>query len=161
MICLVAALGLLYFALNQTESSSGTISRPAPDFNLPLLDGQNLYAEQLRGKPVLLNFWATWCIPCIAELPLLEETARRYENELVVIGINEGDSRNDVADLVTREALSYPILLDTDESVGALYQVGGYPTSIFIDADGVIRAIYLGEIPSEQLKKNLRLIGIK
>ena len=160
LICLVAALGLLYFVLEQTDSSS-RISRPAPDFSLASLNGQSLSLEQFRGKPVLLNFWATWCGPCIAELPLFDETAQRYAGELVVLGINEGDSFEIVDDFQKTHRLSYPILLDYNREIGDLYQVGGYPTSVFIDGEGVIRAIYLGEIPPAQLKRNLRLIGIK
>ena len=137
------------------------IKRPAPEFSLPSLNGQNFGSEQLRGKPAILNFWATWCDPCVAEMPLLEETAQNYADELLVIGINEADAFSDVESFVAREGLSYTILLDYDESVGQLFKVGGYPTTVFIDADGMIRAIYLGEMPPEQMKKNLRLIGIE
>lgn len=162
VLCLFAALGLLYFALTQTDVFSGGMTgSPAPDFNLTTLNGHSLSLEHLRGKPVLINFWATWCGPCLAEMPLLEATAQRYSDELVVLGINEGEAFADVKSFIAREALSYPILLDTDEAVGALYQLNGYPTSVFIDAEGIIRAIYLGEIPADQLAKNLRLIGIK
>lgn len=162
VICLFSALGLLYFALTQTDAaSSGMTGSLAPDFDLPSLNGHSLSLAHLRGKPVLINFWATWCDPCIAELPLLEAAAQRYDAELVVIGINEGDPFHDVERFIERESLSYTILLDYDTKVGMLYQVNGYPTSIFIDAEGIVRAIYLGEIPAAQLEKNLRLIGIK
>jgi len=162
VICLFAALGLLYFALTQTDLASGGMTgSPAPDFDLPSLNGHTLSLTHLRGKPILINFWATWCAPCIAELPLLEAAAQRHDGELVVIGINEGDSFHTVESFVESEALSYSILLDYDTSIGTLYQVNGYPTSIFVDAEGVVRAIYLGEIPAAQLEENLRLIGIE
>ncbi len=162
VLCLFAAFGVLYFALTQRDATSfGMTDSRAPDFDLPSLNGHSLSLTHLRGKPVLLNFWATWCEPCIAELPLLEAAAQRYDDELVVIGINEGDLLRDVESFVAREALSYTVLLDYDESVGMLYQINGYPTSVFIDAEGIVRAIYLGEIPAAQLEKNLRLIGIE
>ena len=163
VLCLFSALGLLYFALTKGDvlAGSGMTGSPAPDFDLPTLNGHSLSLQHLRGKPVLINFWATWCEPCIAELPLLDAAAQSHADELIVIGINEGDPIRDVDSFIEHQALSYTILLDYDQTVGILYKVSGYPTSIFIDADGVIRAIYLGEIPPDQLKKNLRLIGIK
>jgi len=162
VICLIAALGLLYFALNiSNEDSDGLVGSSAPDFNLPSLNGKSLSLEELHGKPVLLNFWATWCQPCLAEMPLLDATAQTHLGNLVIVGVNEGDLLADVQSFVKRERLGYPVLLDYDEQVGNLYRLSGYPTSVFIDAEGIIRAIYLGEIPPEQLKKNLRLIGIE
>lgn len=137
------------------------VGSDAPDFNLPSLNGHDLSLEQLRGKPVLLNFWATWCDPCLRELPLLDATAQTHMDDLVVLGVSVGESLTAVEHFAERHPLSYPILLDHDEDVGVLYQVQGYPTSVFIDAEGVVRAIYLGEIPPEQLEKNLRLIGIE
>jgi thiol-disulfide isomerase/thioredoxin len=160
VISLIAALGLLYFKLEKNGELIG-VSRPAPEFSLPSLNGTQFGSEQMYGKPALLNFWTVWCTPCVAELPLLEETAQQYADELLVIGINQGDPFADVESFVAHQALNFPILLDYDENVGALFKVGGYPTSVFIDAEGTIRAIYLGEIPPAQLKKNLRLIGIK
>lgn len=162
VICLIAALGLLYMALNISNvGSDGLVGSSAPDFNLPSLNGDSLSLEQLHGKPVLLNFWATWCEPCVAEMPLLNAKAQVHIDELVIVGVNEGDLLADVDSFVKREGLSYSILLDYDEHVGDLYKLNGYPTTVFIDAEGIVRAIYLGEIPPEQLKKNLRLIGIK
>ncbi len=163
VICLIAALGLLYFSLNAPVTvSSGLADRPAPDFSLPSLNRQNLSLSALRGKPVIINFWAVWCYPCIAEMPLLEETAQKYADDgLVVIGINQGDSFAEVEEFAAEQNLTFPLLVDEDESVGSLFKVNGYPTSIFIDKDGMIRAVYLGEIPQAQLKANLRLIGIR
>lgn len=160
VVSLIAALGLLRSRLDQVNDASG-ISRPAPEFDLLSLDGQYFGSEQLRGKAHLLNFWATWCDPCVAEFPLLEETAQRYADELVVVGINQGDSIDDIKSFLTDKKVTFPVLIDKDEKVSVLHKVGGYPTTIFVDAEGIIRAIYLGELPPEQLKKNLRLIGIK
>jgi peroxiredoxin len=162
-ILAIAALGLVYFALNLPASSPSVRNGGfAPDFNLPSLSGQNLSLSDLRGKPVLINFWATWCYPCLAEMPLLEESYQKHSaDNLVVIGINEGDRLADVETFVQKENLSFPILLDYDFEIGDHYQLSGYPTSIFVDKDGIIRAIYLGEIPPSQLEKNLRLIGIE
>ncbi len=163
VICLIAALGLLYFALNTPSPSlSGLTGSPAPDFSLPSLNGQDINLEELRGKPVLINFWAIWCDPCLVEMPLLEETSQKYSaNGLVIIGINQGDSFADVKDFAQEEDLSFPILVDQNESLGRLYSLSGYPTSVFVDRDGIIRALYLGEIPRAQLEANLRLIGIQ
>ena len=162
VLSLIAALGLLYYRLDIADAAPYEgISRPAPDFSLVSLDGENIRLSDLRGTPVLLNFWATWCDPCLSEMPLLEEASQRYGDKLLVLGINQGDRLSDIEKFIAEEELSYVILLDTDEAVGEAYDLHGYPTSVFIDARGVIRAIYLGEIFPEQLEKNLHLIGVE
>ena len=134
---------------------------PAPDFSLPSLNGENLKLSDLRGKAVLINFWAIWCDPCKEEMPLLESLSEEYGEELAVIAINEGDSVVEAENFLEEENIKLTVLLDEDRKVGEKYKIGGYPTSIFIDKEGIIQAIYLGELSQKQLKSNLRLIGIK
>jgi cytochrome c biogenesis protein CcmG/thiol:disulfide interchange protein DsbE len=141
---------------------SGKITgHPAPNVNLPSLNGQIVSLEELRGKPILINFWATWCAPCKEEMPLLESISKEYGSNLRVIVINEGDSLSEVREFIEKEKLNLQVLLDKDKQVGDLYKVGGYPTSVFIDKDGVIQAIFLGELSAEQAESNLHLIGIE
>ena len=146
-------------ALSSSESSLGA-GKDAPDFILPSLNGQDIRLEELSGKAILLNFWASWCYPCEEEMPLLEAASQEYE-ELLIVGINVGDRRAKVENSVAAEHLTFMILLDEDEKVSQDYIITGFPTSIFIDKDGVIQSLILGELSSEELKANLALIGIQ
>ena len=160
-----ALIGLgLFMALGDLSSDSasdGMVNSVAPDFNLVSLDGQELSLQQLRGKPVLINFWATWCNPCVSELPLLDATAQKHLGELVVLGINQGESAAKVNNFVQLRGFSYSFLIDTAQDVGDLYKVSALPTSVFIDAEGVIRATHIGQILANELEQNLLLIGIE
>ena len=133
------------------ESHSRTTVAPmigflAPDFSLPSTDGNTVTLSSLRGQPVVLNFWATWCPPCRAEMPELEVFWQRYGPEdLVLLGIDQGESRH-VVEQFARGVVdtSFPLLLDTRSDIGALYGVRALPTTVFIDADGRIQEITVG-----------------
>ena len=140
---------------------SKIIGNPAPDFSLPSLNGQRIGLQGFSGKPVILNFWATWCAPCKDEMPLLEAISKKYGSGLAVIAINEGDSLSAVKEFVAKENLDLQILLDEESEVGDLYKLSGYPTSVFIDGKGIIQAIYLGELSLALAERNLDLIGIE
>ena len=141
--------------------ASTIIGSPAPDFSLPSINGQEVGLQGFSGKPVILNFWATWCAPCKEEMPLLESISKKYGSNLAVIAINEGDNLSAVKEFVANENLDLQILLDEESKVGELYKLGGYPTSVFIDGKGIIQAIYLGELSLVQVERNLDLIGIE
>ena len=141
--------------------ASTIIVSPAPDFSLPSLNGQQIGLQEFSGKPIILNFWATWCAPCKDEMPLLESISKEYGSNLVVIAINEGDNLSAVKEFVENENLDLQILLDEENEVGDLYKLSGYPTSVFIDGKGIIQAIYLGELSLAQAERNLDLIGIE
>ena len=161
---MTAMLTLLILMLNTGEMPRFTSpigqGETAPDFNLLSLNGQSFSLEEMRGKPVLINFWATWCYPCKEEMPLLESIYAQHSEDLIVVGINQGEKEPDIKDFIEQEKISFLILLDEKMKVGDLYEVSGYPTSIFIDKNGIIQAVYLGELTTDQLNHNLQLIGI-
>lgn len=126
----------------------------APDFTLDLLGGGTVALSDLRGKPVVLNVWATWCPPCREEMPAIEKVYRSYkELGLVVIGLNltSQDSEQAVSDFVQELGLTFPIALDRDGSVGDRYRPPGLPTTYFIDDQGVIQSVVVGGPMSETL----------
>lgn len=135
----------------EDKSNNRTTAAPmvgflAPDFTLPSTDGTTVTLSSLRGHPVILNFWATWCPPCRAEMPELEAFWKGYGSEdLILLGIDQGESR-DVVKRFTRTEIdiTFPLLLDTRADVGALFGVRALPTTIFIDADGRIQKIMVG-----------------
>jgi thiol-disulfide isomerase/thioredoxin len=94
----------------------------------------------------VINFWATWCDPCRREMPALQATADHYADEVVVLGIDQGEAPATVAAFVAEYGLTYPILLDDDFTVGNGYNLRGMPTTFFIDAEGVIRHLWVGEM---------------
>lgn len=132
---------------------------PAPDFELDNLKGDQLRLQDLRGRPVVVNFWATWCIPCEAEMPLLEESYTRYP-ELEILAVNFAETSGTVQTFVDRYDLSFNILLDPRALVQTLYRVRGYPTTFFLDEEGMIQAVHIGVLNQRQLDKYLEQIGV-
>lgn len=124
----------------------------APDFSLGLLEGGEVTLSELRGKPVVINVWASWCPPCRAEMPTLEKSYRIYkEMGVVVIGVNTTyqDSEKDAAAFVKEFGLTFPIALDRDGVVSKNYLITGLPTTFFIDSQGIIRTVIVGGPMSE------------
>lgn len=138
------------------------VGDPAPDFSLQTLAGENLSLAEFNGKPVLINYWASWCQPCRVEMPEIETAYQTYKNQgLVVLGINDThqDDLAEVKSFVNELKLSFPILLDqTGEVTESRYGVIGLPTSVFIDRQGVIRFIQIGAMTTAQLENNLKTI---
>ena len=124
----------------------------APDFTLTSLGGQPVALHDLRGRVVLLNFWATWCAPCKAEMPALQRVyADDKARGLRVLAITVETNTTAVAAFAQRYNLGFTILLDGGAEVSRLYRVQGTPTSFFIDRRGVIRAVVVGGPMSEGL----------
>jgi peroxiredoxin len=132
----------------------------APDFTLSLTTGETVSLSDFRGQPVVLNFWATWCPPCRAEIPFFQNASRQYNGQVAVLGINDGESLPTVSPFVTEFGMTYPVLLDIDSEVSILYRVAALPTTIFIDRDGVIQEVFPGIINQAVLESRIEaLIG--
>jgi peroxiredoxin len=131
----------------------------APDFTLTALDGSSVRLSDLRGQPVLINFWASWCGPCRAEMPHIQTAYETHADEgLVVLGVNQLESPPTVARFVAEYGVTFPIPLDSDGKASALYQAHALPTSFFIDAEGLIRDMFIGPMSSGLLESKLQLI---
>ena len=133
------------------------LNEAAPDFTLPdLFDEQETYAlGAYRGQPVILNFWASWCVPCRREMPALQETAARYETEgLLLLGMNQTylDDLAAARAFVEELGLTFPNTRDLSGSVGAdAYQIVGLPTTVFVRRDGTVAHLQVGEMSLEQI----------
>jgi peroxiredoxin len=136
------------------------VGSPAPDFELELLDGQYTTLSNYRGQPVLLNFWATWCGPCEVEMPFFQSQYEQHGSNFSILAINNAEQAHRVQQFVDRHALTFPVLLDQDASVQKLYQVRGYPTSLLVDAEGIIRVYHVGVMSEKQLSKYLQELGV-
>lgn len=131
----------------------------APDFTAQALDGTPVRLADLRGRPVVLNFWATWCPPCLQELPHLMDVARRSGDRLVILGIDNGEPAATVAAFANDRGLNYPVVLDSTFAVTDLYRVDGLPTTFFIDRDGIIREMMMGPLTLATLQDKLAAIA--
>lgn len=122
----------------RAESNNVRADEPifAPDFRLRALDGTVYTLSELRGTPVIINFWATWCVPCMTEMPALQEIADIYSGRLVLLGVNLRETRDVVAAFVEERAIRFPILLNPPDSVVLAYQVMNLPQTILISARG-------------------------
>lgn len=130
------------------------VGKPAPDFSLNDLDGKVVHLSDFTGKPVVINLWASWCIPCQDELPELEKIYEQYSpSGLVILGVNvtSQDHIQNVKEAVKKYQITYLILLDESGRVSGLYHMYGIPVSYFIDSKGILRRIQIGEILPEYL----------
>jgi cytochrome c biogenesis protein CcmG, thiol:disulfide interchange protein DsbE len=152
-VAVVAALlALLAWKVTQGESEvTAELARggtpPAPEFTLERLDGKGeLSLDSLRGKPVVLNFWASWCGPCKDEAPLLEQASKRWAGKVAFVGIDVKDFRGDARDFLERYGVTYPNVYDGKGSTIGRYGVTGYPETYFIDAEGKVRYRIAGPV---------------
>jgi len=124
----------------------------APDFQLQGIDEQTVSLSSLRGRPVMLNFWATWCGPCRAEMPFIQavfEGEEWTQQGLVILAINVGETSSKAKKFMEDNGLSFHVLLDTDTSVAKDYNIRGIPTTFFIDKNGIIKDKQVGFFSSK------------
>ncbi|GAB4545571.1 MAG: TlpA disulfide reductase family protein [Anaerolineae bacterium] len=152
-ILLVAGVAWIAASRVPEEAARARAGRPpapqagfaAPDFALETRDGQTLRLSDLRGQAVLLNFWATWCPPCRAEMPAIQRVYQAYRDQgFTVLAVDVGEGEAQVAAFADGRGLDFPILLDREGSVSARYQVRAMPSTFFIDRAGVIQEVTLG-----------------
>ncbi len=135
------------------------VGKPAPDFTAQTLDGDTVALSGLRGQPVAVNFWATWCVPCEVEMPELESASARYANQgLVVLGVNAGEDALIVRKFVEQVGVTFPIVLDPDSAILDLYEVRAFPTTVWVDAEGMVFAEHLGPLTSDLIDRYMRQI---
>ena len=154
ILAIALALGLVatscQCATDGDTAGSPQVGKLAPDFELDTLDGQTVVLSQLRGRPVVVNFWATWCGPCRHEMPFLQQVYEDWPGEeLVVMTINVAESSSKVSQFMQSYELSFPVLLDSDGNVTQSYNVTGIPTTFFIDKFGFIEEIKIGSFQSQ------------
>jgi len=126
--------------------------RAAPDFALPDLDGNTVRLSDFSGRPVVLNFWATWCAPCRLEMPELARAAADYaDRDLVVLAVNQDETAEQVGGFLTEVGLSLPALLDAGGEVGAAYGAFFLPTTVIVGPDGIVGAVHRGILSRDEL----------
>lgn len=158
-LALLVAVVLLIAAFLPRFSSSKNplVGKEAPGFALEVVHngepGARLDLAELRGKPVILDFWATWCGPCRMEAPILDRVAQRYKDRgLVVVGVNTADGPGRAGPVAAKMGLSYPIVFDATKSVGDIYGVESLPTLVVIGRDGQVKAVRTGLVDEASLE---------
>lgn len=130
------------------------VGKEAPDFTLLNLDGEEVSLSDFRGKYVLINFWGTWCQWCEQEMPDLQKVYDENE-DLVVLAVNVMEEKSDVEGYIKEHGYSFPVLLDADGNVALTYLVSGYPTSYFVDRDGILLGGVFSYMTYEQMNEIL------
>ncbi len=131
----------------------------APDFELQTLDGDTLKLSDLRGQIVILNFWASWCLPCLKEMPIFVESYAQHGDEgMTVFAVNIGEKTDVVRDFAEDFGMTFPVGLDTDETVMQGYQIFGLPTTFFINRQGVIDYVVAGALRESDYQRLVNTI---
>ena len=139
------ALSLALGLLLTTPATAVTLQSGAPDFTLHTLGGPNLRLQELRGKVVLINFWASWCGPCQQEMPRLNALYEKYHAAgFVLLGVNVDEEVRHASEVANRLGLKFPVLLDTEKSVSTLYDLSSMPSTVIVDRDGKVRYLHRG-----------------
>jgi peroxiredoxin len=132
------------------------IGKPIANFSLTDLNGVTHAIADYKGRPVLINGWATWCPPCKAEMPALHEFYLKHKAEgFEMLAVNSGESRSAVQQFIDQKGFTFPVLLDTNKDVLDGLGVNGLPTSIFVGRDGTVKTIHIGGLSPDAIEKEL------
>lgn len=144
------------------RANADLTGRVAADFKLKAIDGKEYGLQDLHGRVVLLDFWATWCLPCRRELSVFEKLHREFNGKgLVVLGFDVGEDRDTVSKFLLASKLSYPIVLTAGTETPQNYGVNAYPTVVLIDQEGKIVAYHVGTGSEDLLRENLAKLGLE
>jgi cytochrome c biogenesis protein CcmG/thiol:disulfide interchange protein DsbE len=165
LIALAGLLGAGWIVLSRETNAGGPmpvntapyVGSLAPDFTLQTIDGQAIALSDFATdeKPVVLNFWATWCPPCRVEMPYFQNASRLYDGEVAILGLNQAESAETMAAYARDHGLTYLLLVDRDMKVNNLYGVLNLPTTIFIDRNGIVREVLIGTISQAVLEDRI------
>jgi cytochrome c biogenesis protein CcmG, thiol:disulfide interchange protein DsbE len=143
------------------QSATPVIGANAISFDLKTLEGKSAGLDTFRGKPLVVNFFASWCDPCREEMPLINELATKAGGSYQVLGIAVEDTRAAVLEYAKEAKLVFPIALDLNSIVKRSYRIFGPPATFFIDGQGIIRDLVLGPISPDRLKDAIKKVGIQ
>ena len=158
----IAALAItVATAPAQAQEEGPPIGHQAPRFDLERLDGGRIELEGLRGRPVILNFWASWCAPCRVEMPDLISAWREHSGkglQVLAVNLTDQERRKDVIRFVTELGMPFPVLMDTRGKARELYALVSLPTTVFLDSTGIVRSVQSGPLTRSALAQGLEAI---
>ncbi len=161
VIGFVLALVVAGLVAGESSQSGSTLtirsSGVARQFRLPSLrdTSTEISLSDFRGRPVVINFWASWCVPCRKEMPALQAAYRKMKGRIAFVGIDHQDTRDDGLTFVRQTGVHYPIAFDSDGTTARAYGLFGVPTTVFIDAKGREVERYLGQISETRLAQTI------
>lgn len=154
-VVMIGLLGLLVWGIGRRAAGTvGTVpiaARPAPTFTLALFDGGTLSLADTRGTPVLINFWASWCIPCEEEAAALERASRAYRDRVVFLGVNVQDTDPLAREFLRRFGVTYPNGRDATGEIAVEYGMSGVPETYFVDRNGQIVRKWQGALDDARI----------
>jgi len=152
---IVAALGLtaIFVVMKGADKSPSEDLGAAPDFTVNVIGGKSVSLKDFRGKPVVVNFWASWCPPCNEEAPVLAKVAQAYKGRVPFLGIVVQDTVANVKKFEKKFGIAYPNALDPKEAASRAYKVTGIPETFVIDAQGRLRGKWIGAIDEARLRQ--------
>ena len=159
LVLLAVLGGWLLVRSGALTGSMARIGAPAPSFSLTALDGSPVRLQELAGRPVIVNFWASWCAPCVREFPLLEEARAAHGGEdLAVIGIVYDDRADAAAAFMAEQGAGWTAAMDPDGDVARAYGIYGPPETFFIGRDGIVAGHQIGELTAADMERQLSTI---
>lgn len=153
---ILAAVGVWYVGLSATDSkpqqtTDAKVGKASPSFTLDSLDGTKVTVGQ-SGRITVINFWATWCPPCLEEMPELEEFAKKNQQKINFYAVNLKESNEKVSDFMDKHKYTMPVLLDKDGGVAKQFQITAIPTTIIVDKNGLIKHRQSGAMTRNELE---------
>ncbi len=143
-------------------ASPPLVGGPAPNFQLEALDGRMIKLSNLKGKFVVLNFWATWCVPCVKEMPEMQKAHQSLNPNVKIIGINLAESKEKVGEFIQGKGFSFPVLLDDHGNVSQEYEVINLPVTYFITPDGFVRGkVFGGGLTQKMIEARIKSLELK
>ena len=136
-----------------------TVGERAPDFELQTFDGDTVRLSDYAGKPVVVNFWASYCHPCREEFPMFRKALARHDDDFVLLGIDYKDITSDARTFAKEKRATWPILKDPDDAVALVYGVRAVPQTFFIARDGTISQRYYAQVPDDVFEEELAKIA--
>lgn len=152
LVVVVGAIAALSASGGGTDVASGPA---APTFALPGFDGGTVRLADFEGEPLVVNYWASWCAPCLAELPGFEQVYQKHRGSVAFLGINLNDQPEYAKAVVDRTGISYQLARDVDGSSFVAFGASGMPTTVFISADGRILELYTGDLTARELEARI------
>jgi len=147
--------------LDMSRPAPPATGKSVPDFTLQDVDGKSRSLKSMRGTPLVINFWATWCAPCRQEMPLLNDYAKKLTGRVEFWAVNNDEASSVVQPFVASMSISFPVLLDPGGKINGLYYVQSYPNTLFIDSNGILRAQHIGQLNEALLIRGLEAVEVK
>jgi cytochrome c biogenesis protein CcmG, thiol:disulfide interchange protein DsbE len=165
VVAMVAAVTVVVISDNQPASTPtsakgvATVGEAAPDFALKTLDGKTVRLSDYAGKPVVVNFWASYCHPCRQEFPMFRQALEQHHNDFVLLGVDYRDIASDARKFAKDKRATWPILEDPGDQVALAYGVRAVPQTFFIGRDGKISQRYYAQVPDDLFEQELAKIS--